>query len=94
MARKTVVTVSLDTEADKDILRWLDQQENRSAAMRAAIREHLGGGGVTLGDVYQAVKEIERRIEAGVVVGRVQAGAGESWEEPPDVAAALDALGT
>jgi Arc/MetJ-type ribon-helix-helix transcriptional regulator len=93
MAKKTTVTLSLDVEADKDILRWLDRQENRSSAIRAAIREHLGRDGVTLGDVYQAVKEIERRLRAGAIAGTVRGEARETWEEPPDAAAALDALG-
>jgi hypothetical protein len=91
MAQKTTVTLSLDTEADKDILSWLNRQENRSAAVRGAIRDHLGNGGVTIGDVYQVVKTIERRIEAGVLV----AGNGEPEavaDEPPEAAAALDAL--
>jgi len=93
MARKTTVTLSLDTETDKDILRWLDHQENRSAAIREAIRDHLGRGGVTLGDVYQAVKELERKLQTGAVVGCGVQEQAEDWDVPPDVAAALDALG-
>lgn len=92
MAQKVVVSISLDTVGDGDILRWLGRQENQSAAVREAIREHLGRGGVTLGDVYQAVARIERRLEAGVVVGTGEQGAGEDWEEPAEAAAALDAL--
>jgi hypothetical protein len=94
MANKTTVTLSLDVEADKDILRWFERQENRSAAIRAAIREHVGRNGISLGDVYRAVKELERKLEAGAVV--VSGGAGEAgeetWDEPDDAAAALDAL--
>ena len=94
MSRKTFTNISLDTEADKDILRWLERQENKSAAIRAAIREHIGRNGITLGDVYRAVKDLERKLEAGAVV--VAGGAGESegdsWDEPDDAAAALDAL--
>ena len=93
MAQKVVVPISLDTEGDRDILRWLGRQENRSAAVREAIREHLGRGGVTLGDVYQAVGRIERRLEAGVVVNAEGRTAAEAeWEEPAEAAAALDAL--
>jgi len=94
MAHKAFVSLSLDTEADKDILRWLDRQENRSAAIREAIRGHLGRNGVTLGDVYRAVKELERKIETGAVVV-AQGGdplAGDDWDEPLEAAAALDAL--
>ena len=94
MGRKTFTNISLDTEADKDILRWLERQENKSAAVRSAIREHVGRNGITLGDVYRAVKDLERRIEAGaiVVAGRVEASEEEAWDEPADVAAALEAL--
>jgi hypothetical protein len=94
MGRKTFTNISLDIEADKDILRWLERQENKSAAIRAAIREHLGRSGITLGDVYRAVKDLERKLKNGAVV--VAGGAGsagnEEWDEPADVAAALDAL--
>jgi len=92
MAQKTTVTLSLDVETDKDILRWLDAQDNRSAAIRAAIREHVGREGVTLGDVLQAVRDLERRLRAGAgVVGDLPVEGG-GYDEPPDVAAALDAL--
>jgi hypothetical protein len=94
MARKTTVTVSFDIEADNDLLRWLERQENKSAAIRAAIREHISRNGLALGDVYRAVKDLERKLEAGAVVPA--GGAGESeeetWDEPDDAAAALDAL--
>jgi hypothetical protein len=94
MSRKTFTNISLDTEADKDILRWLERQENKSAAIRAAIREHIGRNGITLGDVYRAVKDLERKLEIGAVV--IAGGAGEPegdlWDEPDDAAAALDAL--
>ena len=88
---KQVVNFVLNSETDKDIVRWLARQDNRSAAIRAAIRSHIGGGGVTIGDVYQAVKQLERKIQ---VVGVAQAAdlAGDEWDEPPEAAAALDAL--
>jgi len=94
MGRKTFTNISLDTETDKDILRWLERQENKSAAIRAAIREHIGRNGVTLGDVYRAVKELERKLETGAVIlaGGAGESEGEEWDEPDDAAAALDAL--
>lgn len=93
MAQKTVISIALDTKNDKDILRWLGQQDNRSAAIREAIRNHLGRNGVTLGDVYQAVKGLERKIKVGIAI----AGDGDvdhqaEQDEPPEAAAALDAL--
>jgi|YNPNPStandDraft_1061719.scaffolds.fasta_scaffold328695_1 hypothetical protein len=93
MGKKVTITISLDADEDRDLLRWLGRQENRSAAIREALRARVSGG-VTLGDVYQAVKEVERLIRSGVVVaGAPAADNGEIWEEPPDIAAALDALG-
>jgi hypothetical protein len=93
MADKVIVTLSLDRQTDRDILRWLDAQANRSAAIRGALREHLARGGVTLADVYQAVKDLERKVQAGaVIVGGP--GLADQVKEPPEAAAALDALGT
>jgi hypothetical protein len=85
------MTFTLDSETDRDLVRWLDRQDNRSAAIREAIREHIGGAGVTLGDVYQAVKDLDHKVQAGVIVAGTQDQADE-WEEPPEAAAALDAL--
>ena len=88
---KVTKTFSLDTDADRDILRWLDAQGNASAAIREAIRAAQGRGSVTLGDGYQVVKELERRLQAGAVTACVSPSS-EEWDEPPEAAAALDAL--
>jgi len=90
---KQVINFVVNTEADRDILRWLDQQTNRSAAIRAAIRAQLGGG-ISLGDVFQAIKAVERKLERGaIVVAPASHRSGpDDWDEPPDAAAALDAL--
>ena len=97
MALKTFASFSLDTEADRDILRWLGRQENKSKAIRDALREHIRGGSVTLGDVYQVVKGLERKLEAGAAptyaVPALKAEMEAGWDEPADVAATLDALG-
>lgn len=89
---KHVVNFVLNTETDRDIIRWLDRQENRSAAIRGAIREHIGGGGVTLGDVFRAVKDLEHKIQTGAVLVAGTDTAEDEWSEPPEAAAALDAL--
>jgi hypothetical protein len=90
VAGKVFCNISLDAEADRDIIRWLDAQPNRSAAMRDAARSYLGRAGVTVADVLQAVHDLERKVKAGgVVVQDAEAGGSD---EPPDVAAALDAL--
>jgi Arc/MetJ-type ribon-helix-helix transcriptional regulator len=88
---KMTITFSLDTEADRDILRWMERQSNRSEAIRAAIRAHISSG-VTLGDVYQAVRDVERKLQAGVVVSNNGGNQATEWDEPPEAAAALDAL--
>jgi len=91
MARQTITFV-LDTVRDRDILHWLEGQENKSAAIRAAIRAHLGRGGITLTDVYEAIQDLKR---CGWMTGSgAQAPAAIHNDEPPDVAAALDGLGT
>ena len=91
---KVTVSFTYDDEADKDIARWLNRlpKRKRSEAIRAALRDHLGRGGVTLGDVYQAVKALERKLGAGVVIAGTQGQDTDMVEEPPDAAAALDAL--
>lgn len=89
---KVTLSFTLDDTEDRDLLRWLEGQENRSAAIREALRAYLGRGGVTLADVYQAVKDLERRLWSGSVVAAGRADAPGDPEEPPDLAAALDAL--
>ncbi|MBC7228671.1 MAG: hypothetical protein H5T61_15800 [Thermoflexales bacterium] len=90
---KVVRSFTLDTEEHRDILAWLDAQPNQSEAIRQAIREHIRRGGVTLADVYQAVRDLERRIGGGGVVAAGPSDpASDEPEEPPDLAAALDAL--
>jgi len=92
---KITKSFTLDGEADGDIIRWLNRQDNASAAIRKAIRDHLERAGVTLVDVYQAVKSLERRLQAGGTTAvPTSALVEEEWNEPPDAAAALDALGT
>ena len=88
MARLTITFV-LDTVRDRDILHWLEGQENKSAAIREAIRAHLGRSGITLADVYEAIQDLKRRGWAP----EAQAPAAAASDEPPDVAAALDSLG-
>lgn len=94
MGRKVTITFSLDAEEDKGLLDWLERQENRSAVIRDALRARLTGG-VTLGDVYQAVKDLERKLDRKLqaVAVTVQDAPDDDWNEPPDVAAVLDALG-
>jgi hypothetical protein len=90
MARQTITFV-LDTGRDRDVLRWLQGQENKSAAIREAIRAHLAGEAVTLADVYEAVLDLQRCCWPRLP--DAQSTGAPTSEEPPDVAAALDSLG-
>lgn len=90
---RQTVTFSLDTDKDRDLARWLDSLPagGRSEAIREALRAGLGRGGVSLGDVYQAVKELDRKLQNGVSVAH--ASDDDTADEPADAAAALDKLG-
>ncbi len=87
---RQIVTIALNSDSDADLLRWLDRQPNKSEAIREALREHTRRAGVTLGDVLQAVRDLERKVKGGAVV--IEGSQGGGYDEPPDVAAALDAL--
>jgi hypothetical protein len=90
MARQTITFV-LDTERDRDILRWLERQGNKSAAIREAIRTNLAHGDITLAHIYEAIQDLKR---CGCVSGpQAQAHITVASAEPPDIAAALDNLG-
>ncbi len=94
MANVTV-SFSLDSIQDADILRWLEglPKRGRSEAIRSALRSGIGGG-ITLGDVYQAIREIDRKLARGMVLAGAEGGdVGDLPDEPPDIAAALDNLG-
>ena len=97
MAR-VVMSFALDSQKDKRILHYLEGLPGgeRSKAIRDALHAHLGSGGITLGDVYQAIKDLERKVGNDWVLA--QAGSEEhnrhgSDDEPADVAAKLDGLG-
>jgi hypothetical protein len=90
MARQTITFV-LDSERDRDILRWLANQENKSAAIREAVRVRLQHDGISLADIYEAILDLQRR--SWISSSAVQVSDASSKEEPPDAAAALDSLG-
>jgi len=93
MATVTVV-FTLNDDDDRDLVRWLATlpRRGKSKAIREALRVQLSQSGVTLGDVYQAVKALERKLDGlAVVAGPITAG--DVPDEPPDVAANLDNLG-
>jgi hypothetical protein len=91
MARQAITFV-VDTDRDRDIIRWLEDQDNKSAAIREAIRTQLSEGlDITLIDIYEAIQDLKQgglvRETASVPRGQVEIF------EPPDIAAALDGLG-
>ena len=89
---RTTETFCLDGEHDMDIVRWLDRQPNKSAAIRAALRAHIANA-VTLLDVYQEVTELRRTIRNGVTVAG--AGSDDAPVNPlvAEAEAALSGLG-
>jgi len=89
---KTAVGFSCDTDTDADILSWLDKQENKSAAIRAAIRASWLQDSLTLGDVLNELGEIKRLLRSGAVAV-VNGEEGETAPElDPEAQAAQDAL--
>jgi len=93
----TTVTVcfTVNSERDRDLVRWLDSlpKRRRSEAIRQTLRDGLARGGVTLGDVYQVVKTLERKLDAGMVVTSSSSLDPGGENAPADVLAALDNLG-
>lgn len=97
MAR-IVMSFTLDSQKDVRILRYLEglPRGERSKAIRDALHAHVGGGGVTLSDVLQAIKDLEYKLGNCFVSAQGGSAAGVSQtfaDEPADVAANLDGLG-
>lgn len=65
MAYNVSITISLDLERDRNIVAWLERQENRSAAVRKILRAHIQGS-ATLDDCLRLLRRIDRQIETGV----------------------------
>lgn len=63
---RLTISFTLDDEHDYKIVQWLRSlpRGEKSKAIRDALDAHLSGN-VTLGDVYQTVKEIERKLQSG-----------------------------
>jgi len=95
---KVTVSFTLDDERDHKIIRWLRSlsRGERSAAIRVVLDAHLGGAGVTLGDVYQTVREIDRKLRNGAFVAGTGAEPDDTDDferENPDIMATLINLG-
>ena len=100
MAR-AVKSFSYDTVEDRELGILIDglPHGTLSLVVREALRAHFNTERTTatLGDVYQAVKRIERKLDRGVVVGTVATESdtdqGEDAAGTEDAAANLDAWG-
>ena len=95
---KVVMSFTLDSQNDRQILQYLKAlpKGERSQAIRNALDAQIEGERATLGDVYQAVKDLERKLASGQVsaqAGSIGTSPYESEDEPADVAANLDGLG-
>ena len=88
------VCFTVDNDEDRDLVRWLDSlpKRKRSDAIRKTLRAGLDRGGVTLGDVYQVVKGLERRLQNGAAIASPSPEPTCDWDEPLEAAAALDSL--
>lgn len=90
------VTFSFDDKADSQLKRWLDglPKRGKSKAIRTVLRAYLGYGEVSLGDVYQVVRGLERKLQNGVIVPQrsEDTGTGEVGVDQ-DVLDNLDKLG-
>ena len=80
---KVTVAFSLDSEADEDILSFFASLPKRakSRTFRAMARAHIGGVGLTLGDLYQEIAEVKRLLQSGVIVQSEQT-AGDEGDDP------------
>ena len=91
MSKKRLVFV-INPEEDADILAWWQQQENKSAAVRTAIRAALEPEPPPL-----TVADVRRAVRAELAQVEIAAQPGETHDEPtedvdPEAAARLDNL--
>jgi len=90
---RVVKSFSYDTKTDRDLSIKIDTLEHGelSAVVRDALRAYwqLERTTATLDDVYKAVKGLERKLDAGIVIGT---GSGQEVNDPGDPGA--DVAGT
>lgn len=89
-SRKKYINFLTNEDRDADILKWLEAQDNKSEAIRAAIRLAMRGEverpEITLQDIYQELQDIKRN-------GFIMRDDKGDYDEPADVAANLENLG-
>jgi hypothetical protein len=82
MASKRITFV-VDPDTDQDIIRWLDAQGNRSAAIRAAIRSHSRT--LTESDLRRILRDELASVSVGSDDGKQRTG-----DVDPEAGALLD----
>jgi len=89
---KVTISLTLDDERDKRILRWIKSQpkKGKSKAIRDAITAYLDQSGITLQDIYNEIQDLKRYRVA--VVAMEQQGQPLSEEERRVSSRALDNL--
>lgn len=94
---RVTVTVSftIDPERYSNVWRWLRglPRGKKSQSICEALDSGLSHGGVTIGDVYEAVKELERRLQAGAGLQLTELDDGPQWNGPTEHKDALDDIG-
>lgn len=86
-----VINFSLDERHDRDIVRWLGEQSNRSEAIRKAIRAYIAETeGPTLADLLAEIRGLPSRLR--MVAPAPLAEVETAGEEPTESAVNLDGL--
>jgi hypothetical protein len=81
-------TFVLDAEDDADILAWWDEQDNKSAAIRSAIRAAMrGGDGLDVETMRRVVREELQRAQVAAT-----AGSGRCEDVDAEAGARLDGM--
>jgi hypothetical protein len=97
MSKRRLVFV-INTDDDADILDWWEQQDNKSAAVRAAIRATMGvkpapaAEPVTVAALRQVIREELAHIELQAAHTDPESDATATEDVDPAAAARLDAM--
>ncbi len=88
MATERVI-FTYDPEQDQDIRRWLEAQDNRSGAIRDAIRDQIRGR-----DIADTMRAVLKDELAGLTLaaGNEPGDNGRSKDVDPEAGAQLDAM--
>lgn len=87
LSMATIINISLNPRVDRDILDWLNEQSNRSEAVRRAVRFYIARTeGPTLADVLAEVRALPSRLSMTAVA--VEPEAREQEGDEPEAAAA------